>query len=351
MSLDLTVNYGGLRLRSPIIVGSCPMTANFQSRIAMENAGAGAIVLPSLFEEHIIAWKIKKGSRVSAREERLINHVDIVTQKTLIPGVETYLSIVNRASVQSSIPVIASLNGVSDGDWLDFAGELQATGASAIELNIDLGCAAQYASPREAEDKVVSLARTIGASISVPLFLKLHREFTSVAQLARRLVSGVQGLVLFARDPEIDITLDDCQLKTNWGLSAPGTISPSLRAMMSVYGCCPAMPLAANGGIAQPKDMIKVLLGGADAAMIVSAIYREGPDVIRNMLDGLTQFMESNGLRSLNELQSRRPLEFNSEEDRLSVITGLTANSRTASCPPYEPVIVSDKWGHPIVGS
>lgn len=351
MSLDLNVNYGGLQLRSPIIVGSCPMTANFQNRIAMENAGAGAIVLPSLFEEHIIAWKIKKGGSVSEREERLINRVDIVTQKTLIPDVETYLSIVNQASVQSSIPVIASLNGVSDGDWLDFAGELQVTGASAIELNVDLGCSGMYDSPREAEDKVVSLARTIGASISVPLFLKLHREYTSVAQLARRLVSGVQGLVLYARDPEIDITLHDCKLKTNWGLSAPGTISPSLRALMSVYGYCPTMPLAANGGIARPEDVIKVLLGGADAAMVVSAVYREGPDVIRNMLDGLTQFMECNRLRSLNELRARRPLEFDSEGDRVSVIAGLTGNSQTATCPPYQPVIESDSWGHPMIGS
>lgn len=351
MSLDLNINYGGLQLRSPIIVGACPMTANLQNRVAMENAGAGAIVLPSLFEEHIIAWKIRNGGSVSEREERLINHVDTVTQRSLIPDVETYLSMVNRASVQSSIPVIASLNGVSDGDWLDFAGELQATGASAIELNVDLGCLDQYDSPREAEDKVVSLARTIGASISVPLFLKLHREFTSVAQLARRLVSGVQGLVLYARDPEIDITLDDCQLKANWELSAPGSISPSLRALMSVYGCCPTMPLAANGGIARPKDVIKVLLGGADAAMVVSAVYREGPDVIRKMLDGLTQFMECNRMRSLNELHARRPLEFDREEDRRSVIAGLAVNSQLNQNLIYEPIIESDKWGHPLVGS
>lgn len=351
MSLDLSINYGGLQLRSPIIVGACPMTANFQNRIAMDNAGAGAIVLPSLFEEHIIAWKMKKGGGVSEREERLINRIDVVAQKSLIPDVETYLSIVNRASVQSSIPVIASLNGVSDGDWLDFAGELQATGASAIELNVDLGCSGQYDSPREAEDKVVSLARTIGASMSVPLFLKLHREYTSVAELARRLVSGVQGLVLYARDPEIDITLDDCKLKSNWGLSAPGSISPSLRALMSVYSYCPTMPLAANGGISRPEDVVKVLLAGADAAVVVSAIYREGPDVIRHMLDGLTQFMESNRLRSLNELRARRPLEFNTEEDRVSVIAGLTGNSDTGTLPPYQPVIESDQWGHPVVGS
>lgn len=351
MSLDLTTNYGGLQLRSPIIVGSCPMTANTQNRIAMESAGVGAIVLPSLFEEHVIAWKLKDGGEATERERRLIDRVNRLTRNTLIPDVETYLSVLNRASVQSTVPVIASLNGQSDSDWLDFAGELQATGARAIELNIHHRPVGLHDDPRDVEDQVIEVVRTLHESISVPLFLKLHREYTSIPHLARRLVSGVQGLVLFARDPEIDISLDDCNLKTNWGLTMPGSISPTLQALMSVYGQCPAMPLAGNGGIAHPEDVIKVLLAGADAAMIVSAVFREGPDVIRTMLDGLTQYMECNGLSSLNELQSRRPLEFDRDEDRLRLIHGLTSSSIESGNQSCENNIRSDKWGHPVHGS
>lgn len=168
MAIDLSTNFGGLHLRSPIIVGDCPMTANAQNRIAMENAGVGAIVLPSLLEEHVIAWKARQGGSLNEREQRLLGESAKITQGTLIPDVETYLAIVNRASVQSGTPVIASLNGQSDGDWLDFAGELQDAGANAIELNVHHGNVSACHDPRQLEDKVVQLAKTINESITVP---------------------------------------------------------------------------------------------------------------------------------------------------------------------------------------
>ena len=348
MSLDISTNYGGLKLRSPIIVGSCPLTANTQNRIAMESAGAGAVVLPSLLEEHVIAWRIRKGGSATQREQRLLDRMTSATRNALVPDVETYLSILNRARVQSNIPVIASLHGGTDGDWLDFAGELQDARANAIELNVYHRPDNDYDDPRELEDQVVELVKTIRTSISVPLFLKLHREYTAVSHLARRLVSGVQGLVLYARDPEVDIALDSFKLQSNWGLSERGTISPTLRALISVYGHCPAMPLAGNGGIGRPEDVIKTLLAGANVAMVVSAIYREGPDVIRIMLDGLRQFMESHGIRSLSELQSRRPLEFSSEEDRLNTIEGLSPKPVANGIAEGQHVIQADKWGHPV---
>lgn len=348
MSLDLSTNFGGLKLRSPIIVGACPLTANTQNRIALESAGAGAVVLPSLLEEHVIAWRIRKGGSATQRELRLLDRMTSVTRNALVPNVDTYLSMINRASVLSSFPVIASLHGGTDGDWLDFAGELQDTGANAIELNVYHRPDNDYDEPRELENQVVELVKTIRASISVPLFLKLHREYTAVSHLARRLVSGVQGLVLYARDPEIDISLDSFQLQSNWGLSEPGTISSTMRALLSVYSHCPAMPLAGNGGIGRPDDVIKTLLAGADAAMVVSAVYREGPDVIRKMLDGLRQFMESHRIRSLNELRSKRPLEFSSEEDRINTIEGLSLKPVANGITEGQHVIHSDKWGHPV---
>lgn len=196
---------------------------------------------------------------------------------------------------------------------------------------------------------MITLVRTLRQSMTIPLFLKLHREYTSVSNLARQLVFGVQGLVLYARDPEIDISLDDCKLKVDWGLSPPGSISPSLRSLMSVYGQCPAMPLAGSGGIAKPQDVIKMLLAGADAAVIVSAIYREGPDVIRKMNDRLIQFLRSNRLSSVNELQSRRPLEFSPDMERLQVLSGLTERPPAISNHAIDPFIQSDVFGHAVL--
>lgn len=347
MSLDLSTNFGGLKLRSPIIVGSCPLTANTQNRIAFESAGAGAVVLPSLFEEQVIAWRIENGGAATSQEQERLHRMTAMTRETLVPNVETYLAMLNRANVQCNIPIIASLHGGTNGDWLEFAGELQATGADAIELNVHHRPDNEYDEPRDLEDQVVEMVKTIRKSISVPLFLKLHREYTAVSHLARRLVSGVQGLVLYARDPEIDIALDSLKLECKWGMSPPGVISPSLRALMSVYGHCPAMSLAGNGGIGRPQDVIRILLAGADAAMIVSAVYREGPDIIRTMLDGLTQFMESRRICSLNELQSKRPMEFNHVEDRVNTIEGLSPKYSLNGIGEGEHVIQADRWGHP----
>lgn len=348
MPLDLSTNYGGLLLRSPIVVGACPLTFNTQNRIAIENAGAGAVVLPSLLEEHIIAWKAKQSHALSSRDLNRIDPANPATHDVMATDVETYLSIVNRASVQSSIPVIASLNGETNGDWLDFAGELQAAGADAIELNVHHRPLCEYDAPRDVEDNVVNLARTLRASITVPLFVKLHREYTSVSHLARRLLSGVQGLVLYARDPHLDIVLDNCQLRSDWGLSQPSAISGTLAGLLSVYGSCPAISLAGGGGISGCEDLIKVLLAGADVGMVVSAVYREGPDIIRSMLAGLTMYMEQQQLRTLNELQAKRPLEFSSQEERRICINGLSSQSAFEGYNASAPTIRGDRWGHPL---
>ncbi|WP_146594456.1 dihydroorotate dehydrogenase [Novipirellula galeiformis] len=347
MTLDLTTNYGGLRLRTPIVVGACPLTANEQTRMALENAGAGAVVLPSLFEEHVVSWNHRRGHTSQLQDPRELDRLRENTRDTVCPDAETYLAMVNRASIQLSIPVIASLNGATDGDWLDFAGELQDAGAAAIELNIHHSPARNYQGPRELEDKVVDLAKSINNSITVPLFLKLNREYTSVCHLARRLLSGAQGLVLYGRDPNVDITLDNCQVKTHWGLTQPGSIGQTLGALMSVYGYCPAMPLAGSGGIGSPEDFIKVLLAGADVGMVVSAVYREGPDVIRTMLDGLMQFMEQNQLGSLNEIQAKRPLEFSSEEERMNCIRQFSTRPDWLEINAANRNIQGDRWGHP----
>ena len=346
MSFDISTNFGGLLLPSPVIVGSCPLTASMPNRIAMEAAGAGAVVLPSLFEEQVVAWKVNRGGRASDRERRLLELTNSATRRSLIPDAETYLSLVNRAAVQSSIPVIASLNGHTDGDWVDFAGELQEAGADAIEFCIHHRPHYQYNDPREIECEVLEFVRKIDESISVPLFMKLHREYTSLCHLARKLLSGTQGLILFARDPEIDITLDDCQIRTRWQLSSGGSLSPLIRSLMSVYGYCPAMPLAGSGGVGCSQDLIKVLLSGGNVAMVVSAVYREGPDVIRTMLDGLVKFMECNHLHSLNEMQSKRPLEFSSEEDRLNVIKGLLVCPSGSKLASSHAELHSDSYGH-----
>lgn len=347
MSLQLNTNFGSLRLASPVIVGACPMSMNEHTRLAMQNAGAGAIVLPSLFEEQVIEWSIKNGRPVTDREKAIMNQSTRTKHNWACQSAESYLALVNRSSTLQMIPIIASLNGFTAGGWMDFAGELQEAGAAAIELNVYHGRAGDYESSAEIETTILDAVRDINAAIKIPLFIKLGRNFTSIPHTARQLLSGASGMVLHGRAPTVDLCLDTLKLASRWRLTRPDEEPDSLDMLMQVHSYCPAMPLAASGGIGHADHLIKALLSGADVAMVTSAIYREGPDVIRNLLDGLTRFMESHHMKSMIDLQTQRPLQFNNNEERSAYITALTAQIDAAESQGATPTLHADRWGHP----
>ncbi|TWT51245.1 Dihydroorotate dehydrogenase B (NAD(+)), catalytic subunit [Rubripirellula amarantea] len=346
MSLNLTTHYGGLCLRSPIIVGACPLTADEQTRRSFEEAGAGAIVLPSLFEEQVVRWAIKTDRPVSQRERELLNRSNRYYVHTACQSAECYLALVNRAATYSTIPVIASLNGYTDSGWLDFAGELEEAGAAAIELNVHHGPVSDYTGAIDLENSVVDAISEIKQSITVPLFIKLERGGLSIPHLARRICSGADGLVMYGRQPNVDICLDSFKLNSHWSLTQPGRVVDTIGHIMQVHGHCPAMSIAASAGVASSEDVIKVLLAGADVAMVTSEVYRNGADTIRRLLDGLIVFLEKHHLRSLDELHELRPLEFGSEEER-STYTAALSVRLTQDPPVSESVDVKgDAFGH-----
>ncbi|SMP42759.1 dihydroorotate dehydrogenase (fumarate) [Neorhodopirellula lusitana] len=349
MSFQLQTNFGGLQLTSPIIVGACPASMNEHTRLAMQNAGAGAIVLPSLFEEQVIEWSMKIGRAITSRENAILAQSQQTKHQWACPNADSYLSLVNRASTLQNIPIIASLNGFTAGGWMDFAGELQEAGASAIELNLHHGRAIDFESSADIETTILDAVRDINAAIQIPLFVKLGRNFTSIPHIARQLLSGASGMVLYGRGPTVDLCLDTLKLASRWRLTRGEEEPESLDMLMQVHGYCPAMPLAASGGIGHADHLIKALLSGADVGMITSAIYREGPDVIRNMLDGLTRFMESHHMQTLTDLQMQRPIQFNSSEERTAYITALTAHLGTTEHQFNTPTLHADRWGHPTV--
>jgi dihydroorotate dehydrogenase (fumarate) len=352
MSIDLSARYGRLKLRNPIVVGACPLTGDEQNRAAIEAAGAGAIVLPSLFQEQVIAWNQKRGEALTAAEQRVLARASRSHVEAFCDDADTYLSIVNRACVLSSIPIIASLNGEIGGNWLDFAGELQEAGAAAIELNVHTPPPTEFESARDVEETIVELISMIGRSITVPLYVKLGHDFTSLAHLSRRLLSGAQGMVLFSRTPDIEICLDKVALRTSWGLTPSGSVDQSIGPIMRIHSFCPAMPLAVCGGIGSASDALKALLAGADVVMLTSAIYRDGPHVVRTITDGIIRYMESRGWASLADLQNARPLQFDSETERLTYIKSLASRpdanpNHATGTTPHLPTQDCDRWGHP----
>jgi dihydroorotate dehydrogenase (fumarate) len=334
MSVQLQTCFGGLRLASPLIVGACPLTMNEQTRNAMQDAGAGAIVLPSLFEEQVVEWSIRTGRPVTELERSILARSERSKPNWACPDADSYLALVNRSSTLHTIPVIASMNGISAGGWMDFASELQEAGAAAIELNVHPGALGDFESAAEIEKTILDAIRDIHGAIAIPLFVKLGRNFTSIPHMARQLLSGASGLVLHGRTPATDICLDTMKLTNRWRLSRADDDFDSVGILLQVHRHCPAMPLAASGGIGQADHLIKALLAGADVATVTSAIYREGPAVIRVMLDGLTQFMDKHHLQTMTDLQMQRPLEFNDDEQRSAYIAALTARLDGAGAGP-----------------
>jgi len=322
-SANLASRFGRLKLLSPIVVGACPMTADERIRGELQDAGVGAIVLPSLFQEQVIQWNEKNGKGISGEEARVLERSKRSMMDSFCDDAETYLSMVNRASVLSSVPIIASLNGEVGGNWLDFAGELQEVGASAIELNVRMPPPTEYDRSQDAESKIQELVSTIGESVTVPVNVKISPEFTSVAHLATRLLSGANGMVLFAGSPIVDIDLGTLQLRPSWELTQGGSIISKLASIMRIHAFCPAMPLAACGGIATADDVLKTLLAGADVAMVTSAIYRDGANVVRLMNEGLKASMAKHNWGNMGDLQAARPLEFSTEAQRLLYIQSL----------------------------
>ncbi len=347
MPIDLTTEYGTLHLRSPIIIGACPLTAQEMSRIALVSAGAGAIVLPSLFEEQIRTWNQKQGFRatLSTPNEPVPKQVKQL-RNAVIHDADSYLDLVKHASAEVSIPVIASINGAPHGNWLDFTKRLESAGATAIEFNIRLAATRHCPDPSEVENSIVDAVQKISEIIAIPLFVKLGRQYTSLSHLAHRLLFKAQGLVLFGQAPEFDISLENFQVVSRWGFSEPGSIASSFESIMRVHAIAPEMPLAASGGIGSSSDLVKVLLAGADAAMVTSAVYRDGPDIIASWLDSLGIFLERHDMGSLKELRNRRPKLFSDEDIRAFYVKALSSQPDPYLIRSANRTLECDRWGH-----
>lgn len=324
MSFALSTNLGPLHLRSPVIVGSCPLSAIELQRIAMVSNHAGAIALPSLDEEDC------KSRQTDGYNKK----------------VDDYLRLVERAKSNTSVPIIASLSGTCLKAWHRIAKRIETAGADALELSVRQPNPNQFENPSEIENAIVASANVIHEAVGIPLFVKLTRGYTSIAHLAQRLEPFVQGLVMFGRDQVIDIQLDRMTLQSDWELTPAGSIVQSLEKIMCVRSLCPELPLAASGGIRNSEDVIKALLAGANAVMITSAIYREGATVIRTLIEGLSRFMESHEMASIAELKRQAPL-LSSVRSRPSFVDGVE---------PVKDFAVehseitrgsdSDRWGH-----
>lgn len=301
---DLTTTYLGLPLRSPVVASASPATGDMDTLIALQAAGVGAVVLPSLFEEQIknesiqIHEMLEAGAGVFA--EAASGYVPELDHYNTGPS--RYLRHLEAAKARLEVPVIASLNGDTPGGWVHYASLLQDAGADAIELNVYRIAADVHTNGRQIEDDLVRLAESVTSAVSIPVAVKLAPYYSALGQVAVRLQScHVAGLVLFNRFYQPDVDIETLQVIPQLNLSTPDELRLPLRWIAMLRNRVD-LSFAATTGIHSWQDVVKGLLVGADVVMSAAAILRFGPGAVSDMLTGLTTWMVEHEYESVAQM-------------------------------------------------
>jgi len=302
--VDMSTTYLGLHLPSPIVASAGPLTGDQRCWSALEAAGVGAIVLPSLFEEQIereafaMDAAMSLGAHVSAESSAYLPDVDDLDTTSA-----WHLGLVELARDSLSVPVIASLNGTSSGGWVHYARALEDAGAHAIELNIYDVIVDPHITSADVEQRYLDLVAAVRAVVSVTLAGKLGPWYTSLPHFAAELdATGVDGLVLFNRFYQPDIDLDTLRIAPRLELSTSADARLPLHWIGILRGVV-ACSLAATSGVHEGADALKQLLVGADVAMTTSALLRRGPQHVATMLRWIREWMKEREYDSVEQLK------------------------------------------------
>jgi dihydroorotate dehydrogenase (fumarate) len=304
--MDLTTRYLGLTLQSPIVAGAGPVTGNLDNIRKLEDLGAGAVVLPSIFQEQIEQEQqlmdrlAATGAENSAEAQ---SYFPAAEYYRLAP--EPYLETLRQASQAVDISIIASLNGITDQGWVQYARQIEQAGADAIELNIYFIPAAIEMQGREVEARYLSILRAVKQAVKIPVAVKLGPYFSAIGSMAVQLVeAGADGLVLFNRFYEPDIDLAQLAVLPNLDLSKPAEIRLPLLWIGLLSGRVGAS-LAASTGVESSDEVIKYLLAGADVVMTTSALLRHGTGYMKVLLDGLKSWLAQRDITTLERVRGR----------------------------------------------
>lgn len=304
--MDLKTTYLGLDLPSPIIASASPLNARLDNLRRLQDCGAGAVVLPSVFEEQILREQDIIDALIDRGAESFGEALSFFPAQTA-QGFDSarQIDLVEQAARDLDIPVIASLNGVTDGGWIDYAGAFESAGASAIELNIYLIPSDPSVSGEAVERRYLDIVAAVVDAVRLPVSVKIGPYFSAPGQMARKLVgAGASGLVLFNRFFQPDIDLATLSVEPSLELSGSQEMRLPLLWIGILAGRIDAS-LAATTGVDTADDVVKYLLAGADVVMTTSSLLRHGIDHMRALNDGLADWLASRGLDSPDAIRGR----------------------------------------------
>lgn len=304
MSISLRTKYLGLDLKNPLVASSGPLTGRLDTLMKLEEAGAAAVVLPSLFEEQITREEVEIALLYDFNNEGFAEAQSYLPEmEDYHTGPDTYLRLVRQAKQSLTIPVIGSLNGTSKGGWIHYGKIIEEAGADALELNIYYLPTDPDTTALQVENQYLELVSGVRGAVSIPLAVKMGPFFSSIANMAKRLFStGADGLVLFNRFLQPDIDLETLAVEPRLVLSSSDELRLPLRwiAILRSYF---EQSLAATTGVHTPDDVIKLLLAGADVAMTTSALLKHGPGLISDLLVGLRTWLEEKEYVSVEQMK------------------------------------------------
>ena len=299
--VDMKTQYAGLTLRNPLIVGSSGLTNKAEKNKEFEKAGAGAIVLKSLFEE-----QIEMQSHSLAADAYYPEALDYINAYTKANAVNDYLNLIKETKALCSIPVIASINCYKADTWIDFAKQIELAGADALELNIYFLETGQEEGIELSRKVYADVVRRVKAAVSIPVIMKISKYYCNIPNLVNILkVNGADGVVLFNRFYQPDIDLNNLQVVSGNVFSSHSDLSDTLRWTAIVSGKVPGISIASSTGVHDWEDVVKCLLAGATGVQMCSALYTHGPEIIPQILTCVEEWMHQANFQSISQFRGR----------------------------------------------
>jgi len=302
--MDLSTDYIGLKLKSPLMPGASPLSEDLEEIKRLEEAGASAVILHSLFEEQILQEQLAMHSHMDGPAE---SFGEATSYFPNLPdfriGPEEYLEHIQRVKDAVTVPVIASLNGSTAGGWTDYARRMEEAGASALELNLFFLGASLEETGEQVEQRCIEILNQVKQSVSIPVAVKIGPYFSSTANAIYRLESaGADGIVIFNRFYQPDIDVGSLDVVPRLELSTSEELRLRLRWLALLSHKIKAS-LAVTGGVHTAEDVVKSIMAGADAVQVVSALLQKGTGHLKTLAEGLARWMEQHGYESVREMR------------------------------------------------